>query len=73
MAQAGGEAGMSGRYTGRLKRLPDGRLEGWLVDEWNWRLALVGEVDRVTGDWVLTGQLGEPPAALRVPAIDDKT
>lgn len=66
-------AGMtSGRYTGRLKRLPDGRLEGWISDQWGWEIALTAEVDRVTGDWVLEGQLGEPPAALRVPAIDDE-
>lgn len=61
------------RYTGRLKRLPDGRLEGWITDQWGWQMALVGEVDRVTGDWVLTCELGEPPASLRIPGIDDET
>lgn len=62
----------SGRYTGRLKRVAGGRLEGWIADQWGWEIALMGEVDRVTGDWVLEGQLGEPPASLRVPAIDDE-
>lgn len=62
----------SGRYTGRLRRLPDGRLEGFIIDEWLWPITFVAELDPATGDWVVTGQLGDPPDSLRVPAIDDK-
>ena len=61
---------MTARYTGWLRKgdAPD-TIQGELVDEWQWRIVITGIRDP-DGGYRLTGVLGEPPASLRVPAID---
>ena len=61
---------MTARYTGWLKRGDNGTVEAELCDEWGWRIAITGTFDEATRQYVLTGTLGEPPAMLRVAAID---
>ena len=58
-------------YTGWLKKGTEtGTIVGELTDRWNWRIAIAGTFDEATRQYVLTGTLGEPPAALRVAATD---
>ena len=61
---------MTARYTGWLKRGDNGTVEARITDEWGWSIDITGRFDEATRQYVLTGLLGEPPAALRVPAID---
>lgn len=61
---------MSAKYTGWLKRSDNGTVEAELRDQWGWRIAITGTFDEQTRQYVLEGRLGEPPAALRVAAID---
>lgn len=61
------------KYTGRLLPGPGpGEVQGWLEDEWQWRITITGVRDTAGGGYLLTGTLGDPPKALRVPAIDDE-
>jgi len=63
-----------GTYTGRLRKGQEpGTVEGWLEDRFGWRIALKGRLDPASGDYVLEGVLGNIPAALRVPVIDEET
>lgn len=58
-------------YTGRLTRDPKtGAISAWIEDTWRWRISLRGEWDPASGDYILTGDLGEVPDGLRVTAID---
>lgn len=61
---------MSARYTGWLKRGENGTVEAELRDQWGWCIVITGMFDPRTRQYVLSGILGEPPAALRVAAID---
>jgi hypothetical protein len=65
---------MTAPWTGFLRRSADGEgIEGELCDAWGWRVTITGTRgarDGVRG-YILTGILGEPPKALRVPAVDD--
>ena len=65
---------MTARYAGFLRRSNDGNgIVGEIRDPWGWCITLTGmpgERDGARG-YVLTGTLGEPPAALRIPLIDD--
>lgn len=61
---------MSTTWTGTLtKGAEPGTVTGTLTDRWGWSVTLHGTL-QPGGGYVLTGTLGEPPAALRVPAID---
>jgi hypothetical protein len=58
------------QYTGSLKRgNAPGTIIGVLVDRWGWEIYLLGTRND-SGGYTLTGTLGEPPAALRIEAID---
>ena len=46
-----------------------GTIVGRMSDKWGWCVAIHGE-RQADGSYALTGTLGEPPACLRVPAID---
>ena len=62
---------MSARYTGWLKRGDNGTVEAELRDEWGWSIDITGTFDESSRTYRLEGVLGEPPAALRVAAIDE--
>jgi hypothetical protein len=59
---------MSGEWTGFIRRSADG-ISGELRDEWGWVVRLRG-TRQPDGSYALTGTLGDPPAALRIGAID---
>jgi hypothetical protein len=59
------------RYTGHLRRDPEtGKITGELVDSFGWIISLTAE-RAADGGYVLAGVLGEVPAALRVPGLDE--
>lgn len=58
-------------YTGRLTRAADGTITGELRDSFGWPIALTATRDPNGSGYILTGTLGEPPANLRIPALDD--
>ena len=58
------------QYTGRIDRAPDGTIIGRLVDQFGWEIVITGQRDPDAGGYVLQGRVGEPPASLRIPAID---
>jgi hypothetical protein len=57
-------------YTGFIKRLDDGTLEGWIEDSWGWKIHLSGAPDRERSGFALSGALGPTPAALQMPGED---
>ena len=58
------------KYTGWLKRGADpDTIVGEIKDAWGWVIRLTGKRDPA-GGYVLEGELGEAPKALRVAAID---
>ena len=60
-------------WTGTLRRGAEANtVEGVLRDSWGWAVTLTG-TRQDDGSYVLTGTLGEPPASLRVPLLDDAT
>ena len=60
-------------WRGWLKRGTEPEtVIGELTDHWGWTITLVGKRDAAAGGYALEGRLGEVPAALRVPAIDDE-
>ena len=61
------------KYTGRILPGPGkDEVHGWLTDAWGWSITITGVRDTAGGGYLLTGTLGDPPKALRVPAIDDE-
>jgi hypothetical protein len=61
-------------HTGELRRQADGSYAGFLVDRWGWRLEVTAHVaaDDNGRFFKLEGGIGEPPPALRMPALDDR-
>ncbi len=57
-------------WTGELRKgdMP-GTVVGQMSDKWGWVVTLHGTL-QPGGGYAITGTLGEPPACLRVPAID---
>lgn len=63
------------KYTGTLRRLPDGTYGGELRDNWGWRLDLTARVvDGPEGrHFVIEADPNrEVPQALRIPGLDDQ-
>jgi len=48
-----------------------GTVVGELRDSWGWVVSITGTLDRENGGYTLEGRLGDPPAALRIPIVDD--
>jgi len=65
---------MTARYTGFIHKAADGGgIEGVIRDFCGWPIRITGkpgEQDGVRG-YLIEGVLGEPPAALRLPIVDD--
>jgi hypothetical protein len=62
------------RYTGWMRKGTEpGTIVAELIDEWSWVIKITGVRDAETGAYRLTGELGDPPANLRVPAIDGES
>lgn len=60
------------QYTGRLDRAIDMTIVGVLRDAFGWEIIITGHRDIENGGYILEGRLGETPAALRIPLLDDK-
>lgn len=59
------------QYTGHLRKNPTtGAIEGEIRDQWGWVISITA-TPSPEGGYVLLGNLGEPPAALRFPVLDD--
>jgi hypothetical protein len=62
------------RYSGFLRRSDDGQgIVGVLYDFCGWSIELTGTPGERDGrrGYIVTGELGEPPPALRIPGLDD--
>lgn len=59
-------------FTGWIRR-EGPNVIGEIADEWGWKIQLLGVPGKHDGvpSFIITGTLGEPPAWLRIPAIDD--
>ena len=58
-------------WQGHLDRGEEaGTVTGWIQDTWGWRIHITGTRDPA-GGYVLEATVGEPPASLRVPIVDD--
>lgn len=61
---------MSAQWTGTVDKGSDPNTVVVVVrDGWGWTATLRGTL-KPGGGYALVGTLGEPPAALRIPAID---
>ena len=70
-----GEGTVPMRYSGRLERdLAGATYTGHIVSRFGWEIILTATVETLDGrsGFVLTGTLGEIPAALRIAGMDDE-
>lgn len=58
-------------WHGALRRGQDGTVVGHLTDRWGWRVEITGVFNEGAREYELTGMLAEPPATLRVAALDE--